>query len=271
LSESAGSIPLRPAGTFDDQAPRYDERAGLPADVGALVAGSIVRHASAGPGDLVVELGAGTGEIGVHLARLPIRYVGVDSSIPMLHEFREKADDFTPSLILADCNLAWPFGDGAVAVVFASRAIHLLEPQHVVRETLRVVRRGGFLILGRLLREPDSTRERLRRRRQELLVEAGLNPRNGAAGTRRVIALCQDAGAESLGRQIVAEWTGEISAGEVLAGWESLSRIGSLSINPDLRTRILDEVRRWAQVEIGDIDRAEVFHERYAIDVLRFP
>jgi hypothetical protein len=189
----------------------------------------------------------------------------------MLHEFREKADVLAPSLILADCNQVWPFGDGAVAVVFASRAIHLLDPQHVVRETLRVVRRGGFLILGRLLREPDSIRERLRRGRQELLVEAGLTPRSGAAGTRRVIALCQDAGAESLGRQVVAEWTGEISAGEVLAGWESLSRIGSLSINPDLRTRILDEVRRWAQVEIGDIDRAEVFHERYAIDVLRFP
>jgi len=271
LSESARSLPFRPAGTFDDQAPRYDERAGLPSEVGELVARSIVRQASAGPGDLLVELGAGTGEIGLHLARLPIRYVGVDSSSLMLHEFREKAGDLTPSLLLADCNQAWPFGDGAAAVIFASRAIHLLDPQHVVRETVRVGRRGGFLILGRLLREPDSIRERLRRRRQELLVEAGLNPRNGAAGTRRVVALCQDAGAESLGRQIVADWTGETSPAEVLAGWESLSRVGSLSLDDDLRARILDEVRSWAQMEIGDIDRAEVFHEQYAIDVLRFP
>ena len=271
MSESTGSVPLRPTGTFDDQAPRYDERAGLPSDVGELVARSIVRYASAGPGDLVVELGAGTGEIGVHLARLPIRYVGVDSSAPMLHEFREKADDLTPSLILSDCNHVWPFGDGTATVVFASRAIHLLDPHHVMRETVRIVRRDGFLILGRLLREPDSIRERMRRRRQELLVEIGLTPRSGAAGTRRVVALCQEVGAESLGRQIVAEWTGETTPAEVLAGWESLSRVGSLAIETDLRMRIHEEVRTWSQLEIGDIDRAEVFHERYAIDMLRFP
>jgi len=102
-------------------------------------------------------------------------------------------------------------------------------------------------------------------------VEIGLTPRSGGAGTRRVIALCQEVGAESLGRQIVAEWTGETTPAEVLAGWESLSRVGSLAIETDLRMRILDEVRTWAQLEIGDIDRAEVFHERYAIDMLRFP
>ena len=49
-----------------------------------LVARSILQLASAGPGDLVVELGAGTGEIGLHLSRSPIRYVGLDASAPML-------------------------------------------------------------------------------------------------------------------------------------------------------------------------------------------
>ena len=160
---------------------------------------------------------------------------------------------------------------GSAAVVFASRVIHLLDPEHVVRETVRVGRRDGFLILGRLLRERDSIRERLRRKRQELLVEAGLTPRNGAAGTRRVVALCQDAGAESLGRQIVAEWTGETTPAEVIAGWESLSRMGSVSIDPETRAGILDEVRNWARIEIGELDRAEAFRERYAIDVVRLP
>ena len=101
-----------PGGTFDDQAPHYDGRAGLPSEVGDSVARSIIQQANVGTGDLVVELGAGTGEIGVHLARLPIKYVGLDSSAPMLQQFREKAAEARLSLILADCNLAWPLDDG---------------------------------------------------------------------------------------------------------------------------------------------------------------
>lgn len=260
-----------PTNTFDDQAPQYDRRAGIPPNVGALVARSIVAQASAEPGDLIAELGAGTGEIGLHLARLPIRYVGLDASAPMLQVFRAKAADVKPSLIQADCNRPWPLRGGEVAVVVASRVVHLLDPAHVARETLRVVRQGGFLMLGRVLRDPDSVKERLRRRRQELLVEAGLEPRHGSAGTRRVISLCQDAGAEALGRRVVAEWTGMITPAEVIAGWESLSRMGSVRVDPEMRARIVNEIRGWARTEIGSLDRPEAFRERFAIDVVRLP
>ena len=69
------------------QASRYDARVGLPESVSAAVARAIVEQANAGADDLVLELGAGTGEIGVHLARLPVRYVGLDSSPAMLDLF----------------------------------------------------------------------------------------------------------------------------------------------------------------------------------------
>ena len=54
------------------------------------MARAIVEQANAGADDLVLELGAGTGEIGVHLARLPVRYVGLDSSQAMLDVFRAR-------------------------------------------------------------------------------------------------------------------------------------------------------------------------------------
>ncbi len=260
-----------PASTFDDQALQYDGRVGLPASVGSLIARSIIRHANAGPGDLVVELGVGTGEIGVHLSRLPVRYIGLDSSQAMLDVFRAKVVGGAPSLVIADCNQPWPLPDGSAAVVFASRVIHLLEPEHVARESVRIGRSGGVLMLGRVLREPDSIKEHLRRRRQELLVDAGIIPRQGEAGTRRVVERCRAAGAESLGRRVVAEWTGKTTPAEVIAGWASLSRMGSVSVGPGTRTDILDELRHWAQAEFGDIDRPEALRERYAIDVVRLP
>jgi ubiquinone/menaquinone biosynthesis C-methylase UbiE len=271
LANTGESMPVPLAGTFDDQAPRYDERAGLPSNVGELIARAIVQQEGVETGDLVVELGAGTGEIGVHISCMPVRYVGLDASAPMLRLFREKAVEELPSLIQADCDHTWPLGDGVAAVIFASRVIHLLDPEHVTREAFRVGRREGLLILGRLHRERDSIKERLRRKRRELLVDASLAPRNGAAGTRRAVALCQDAGATSLGSQIVAEWTAETSSAEVIANWESLTRMGSVSIDPETRAGILDEIRAWARVEIGDLDRAEVFREFYAIEVVRLP
>lgn len=257
--------------TFDEQAARYDARVGLPDDARATIAQAIVTQSGVHSSDLVVELGAGTGEIGSSLTELPIRYVGLDASAAMLRQFRAKAVDRAPSLVLADCDRAWPFYDGVAAVVFASRVIHLLDPEHAARETLRVGRPAGLLIVGRVLRAHDSIKERLRRRRQELLMDAGAVPRQGEAGTRRVIALCQEAGSESLGRQVVAEWTGETSPAIVLAGWESLARTGSVVIDPEMRASIADELRDWARGEIGDLDRPETFHERYAIDVVRLP
>jgi hypothetical protein len=51
----------------------------------------IVERPTAGADDLVLELGAGTGEIGVHLVRLPIRHVGPDASPALLDLFRSSA------------------------------------------------------------------------------------------------------------------------------------------------------------------------------------
>ena len=166
------------ASTFDQQAPGYDARVGLPESVGAAVAAEIMVCAELQTDDLVLELGVGTGEIGVHLARLPVRYVGLDSSQAMLDVFRAKGILGSSSLIVADCNQPWPLPDGSAAVVFASRVIHLLDPEHITRETVRICRSAGYLILGRVLRDPDSLKSRLRRRRQAALeaVRLAMHP-----------------------------------------------------------------------------------------------
>jgi SAM-dependent methyltransferase len=257
--------------TFDEQAGRYDDRAGIPASAGTAVARALLASANAQADILVVELGAGTGEIGVHLTSLPIRYVGLDVSAPMLDLFRAKAGNVTPSLIVADCNHEWPLPDGGATAIFASRVIHLLDPEHVTRETLRVARSRGTLMLGRVLREPQSIKSRLRRRRHELLREAGFSPRDGEEGTRRVVDCCLAAGAQEMGRPVVAEWSGEATPATVIAGWEGLPRMGNQVVDVAMRAEILQELRQWAKAEFGDLERAQPFRERYAIDIVRLP
>jgi SAM-dependent methyltransferase len=260
-----------PASTFDQEAGRYDARVGLPATVGAAVAQAIADCAGVRADDLVVELGAGTGQIGVHLARLPLRYLGLDASAAMLDVFRSKAADVSPSLVVADCDRPWPLPNGSATVVFASRVIHLLQPDHVVRETKRVCRPAGLLILGRVVRDREGITERLSRQRRELLAAAGISARQGEAGTRRVIDNAVALGGESLGRQIVVEWTGETTPAAVIAGWEPMTRMGSVPVDAATRVGILEELRDWARIEIGDLDRPAAFREHYAIDMIRLP
>ena len=260
-----------PAATFDEQAARYDARAALPASVGAAVAQSIIDHAGASADSLVVELGAGTGEIGAHLARLPVRYVGLDNSAAMLAVFRAKAPEASPSLILTDCNRPWPLPDGGAAAVFASRVIHLLEPGHVVAETKRVCGAAGLLILGRVVRDPASIRQRLRRRRRELLAAAGIPARDADEGSRRVIEASLASGGAALGRDIVAEWPFTTTPAEVITGWEGLARWGSAAVDAATRAAIVDELRAWVRLHYGELDRPQTTPARYTIDIIRMP
>jgi ubiquinone/menaquinone biosynthesis C-methylase UbiE len=265
------TVLARSANSFDEQATRYDARVGLPESAAAAVAAGIKAFAGLQAEDLVLELGAGTGEIGMHLVHLPVRYLGIDNSAEMLRLFRDKLGEQPASLLLADASQVWPLDDHAASVVFASRVIHLLDAKHVASETLRVCRPGGWLMLGRVLRDGDGVKERLRRRRLELLQQAGVGPLRGREGARRVIEHCLSAGAESMERRVVAEWSGAISPAEVIASWTSLSRMGSVAVDPVSRQEILAELQDWARAELGDLDQPETYRERYAIECVRLP
>ena len=93
-----------PAVSFDGQAADFDLRAGLPPGIARQVAAAVaelVPAASSAPANrgVVLDLGAGTGQIGEHLAgmcgaRGGGRYLGIDLSGPMLAVFRRKLTDF---------------------------------------------------------------------------------------------------------------------------------------------------------------------------------
>jgi SAM-dependent methyltransferase len=260
-----------PAADFDEQALLYDARTGLPSEVGAAVARAVLAATDAGEDAFVVEIGAGTGEIGADLARLAGRYLGLDRSGPLLAQFRAKAASRQPALALADCAQPWPLGDGVAAAVFASRVVHLLDPDHVARETRRVCRPAGALVVGRVVRERDSPKAALRRRRRELLLDAGYAGLDGEAGIRHVVAASVADGGTHLGRRVVAEWTGMTTAATVLAAWEPLTRMGGVALEPSIRAAILAELRRWARTAFGDLDRPLPFRDGYVIDVVRLP
>ena len=256
---------------FDAQARGFDMRAGLPAGAARAVARAVLEIAAVGPDDLLVELGAGTGEIGQHLIE-SVSYVGVDRSGAMLELFREKlvsVDDTRVRLFCMDANRPWPVGDASAAVVFASRVTHLLDAEHLIAELQRVCRSGGHFLVGRVIRDPDGVKSRLRRQRRLMLRQQGVASRDAKEATERAFCELAACGAVRVEPRVVATWTASASVGEILDEWRVVGAMGGKQLTAATRDTVLSEVESWAARELGDLGEVAAWDERYVLEGVR--
>jgi SAM-dependent methyltransferase len=264
--------------SFDSQAVDFDLRAGLPAGVAPRVAAAVAELAPAGHG-AIVELGAGTGQIGEHLAgecrargrSRRSRYVGIDVSGPMLAVFRRKLRG-GGALVRADAGAAWPIASGSVELAFLSRAAHLLPPAVLVEETLRVASpEGAVLVLGGVRSEPDSLRAVLRREMRRLLAEHGVEARRAGDAQRRIAGALAERGGEVLPVQTAASWTVVHRAGDALAAWRAKPGLGGRAVTPEVQERVLRRLEDWIRERHGSLDVAREATERYELAAVRLP
>jgi len=115
------------------------------------------------PEAVAVDVGTGTGDVLVALARTVAKVVGVDSSQKMLDACRQRLD--AEGLGNVDLRLgsaeALPLGDGECDAVFCSMLLHhLADPAIGIRELARVVKPGGKVVITDLVKhEFDWARE----------------------------------------------------------------------------------------------------------------
>ena len=258
---------------FDCQAGLFEQRAGLPEDCCQNIAKTVLEIGEVGPGDLIVEVGTGTGQVGQWF-HAPIRYAGFDLSAGMLNQFklRTSGNSGQRLLIQADGNVRWPIGDGAARVIFSSRAIHLLEQEHVAGEVLRVASSfGATLILGRVKRQPESVRARLANEMTERLRQHGFVGRRGERRNDRLFELCSHRGAVALEPLSVATWRTLARPRQSLDSWRSLTHLGGIPVPSSTRSDILDELEVWAEEEFGGLVQEFESEETYVLKSLRLP
>ena len=168
---------------FDAKGGEWDRiRSGRIADVPALQAVMALLPADA----TALDVGTGTGEILIRLARNCRRVIGVDLSESMLRAARERVDaEHLDNVELRQGDVdALPLDDGEVEAVFASMVLHhCAKPGHAVGEMTRVLKRDGVLVLIDLCKHGEG---RVRREMADLwlgfdrgeverfLVDAGL-------------------------------------------------------------------------------------------------
>jgi ubiquinone/menaquinone biosynthesis C-methylase UbiE len=258
---------------FDGQAGFFDRRTGLPEKCCRAVARKLVETAGSGADGLVVEVGCGTGQIG-QWVEAPARYVGFDLSLNMLREFQRRLGPSRTSqtLVQADANATWPFADGAAVLIFSSRAMHLLEHEHVAAEVFRLASpTGATVILGRVERTPGSVKERMAQEMNERLRRRGLKGRRGERRNRKLFEACEQLGAEILEPVPVATWNVSASPRQSLDSWRSLTGLGGIPVSAETRAEVLAELEVWASETFGGLDEGFEFEETYVLSPLRVP
>ena len=258
---------------FDAQAAMFEQRAGLPTDYCESIASAVLEIAEIRPGDTIIEVGPGTGQIGQWLAREDIRYVGLDLSAGMLDEFHRRLSNAAGlrAIIRADANQSWPVTSGAARAIFSSRAIHLLDHEHVASEVTRVADRlgGATLIIGRVEREQESTRALMAREMNERLRRHGIEGRGGAGQKRKLFDALQRRGAERLEPVVVARWKVSACPRGSINSWRSLASLGGMPVADDVRDQILTELEDWAKGVFGGLDQQLESEETYVLSPLR--
>lgn len=246
--------------SFDEQAATFDQRTGLPETVVAQISAAIAGFLSRSPA-VVLEIGAGTGDLGRTFEACGSTYLGLDSSLGMLSVFRAKS----PGLILlqSDADRPWPIATAAADVVLGARVLHRLDPRHLACEAARVLAPGGVLLCGNVRRPKESIRSRLRAELHRRLEELGLEPKS--SGSRRLDSALVAAGFRADGATTIATWTKVEVPSRALASWRGKAGLAGLSLPEPVKNEVLAGVESWARQTVEDLERPLEFLESFEL------
>jgi hypothetical protein len=267
-------LPGRPRFGFERPVEGLGRRSGLPLVAVERIAKAIVALAPSPTGQLL-DVGAGTGEIGACLAYTPgLRYLALDLSLPTLHRFegRLHGEGGRALLVRADADRTWPIQGGSVRLFFLSRAAHLLRLEPLVDEAVRTAHpEGAWVILGRVRREASSIRATLRRALHRLLGESGVESMSGETAQHLLAAALANRGGTSMPPRVVATWTTVERPSDPLAAWRKKAALAGIPLPAPMRTEVLDRLEAWARRRYGDLEVAREVGESYELSAVRLP
>jgi ubiquinone/menaquinone biosynthesis C-methylase UbiE len=242
---SAGSIP------FDRAADVYDETRRLTAEASAATTDLLCGELEAR--QPCIEIGVGTGLIGLPLHRTGIRMIGVDLSAPMLGKLVEKAGGRLPfPLIIGDATRL-PFSDDVFGAAVARHVLHLIPLwQDALRELVRVVQPRGVLLINIGFSEGpwQEIGDHLDGRIGETARRVGLDFSRGAD--------LHDAMAEigARARELPTVWQeSELTMERYFAEVEAGVYSWTWNVLPDVLTAAVAETKAWAANRFGEFDR----------------
>lgn len=260
--------------SYDKQASAYDARAGMGDDISRQVAKAVFTLAQRNSKGRLLDIGCGTGEIGCYLSELATDYTGIDRSPSMLAEFQNRLSGQIESarLVEADGDLSWPVTSQTIDLVFSSRALHLLNLEHVLNETQRIASETGITcVIGRVTRDKQGLSQSMRRQMRKILEQYGYKGRSGKRNLDNIRQHCNEAGAKELAMVNVANWQSFETPVQSINSWRNKAGLAGLDLPYEIKETVLEKLEQWAIEQYGSINLIENSTSSYELHGFYFP
>lgn len=246
--------------TFDRNAASFERYRAMPSSVLEAIRKAVWECTGLTPSACVLDLGAGSGRFGRVFVDANDTYIGVDFSLPMLHEFR--ARNSAACLIQADGGQL-PFSDASFDLVML---MQVLSGTHnwrdLLNETVRVLAPGGSVVVGHTVTPPTGIDARMKTQLSLILEEMGVASDLSGKSREKSFDWLQAASSKRM-QTTAASWTVKRTPREFLDRHSSGARFSKLP--QDVQTQALQKLSAWAAKSCGSLD--EVFSETHAFEL----
>lgn len=252
---------------YDAVAPSFDRHRAIPDAATEAIRVAMLAAISPAPRPRFLDIGAGTGRIGLPFLAAGHDYIGVDSSLGMLRQFTERSRrqiDHLPRLLQADGQLL-PFRDATFDAVMLIQVFGGLRSwRPLLAEVKRVLRPEGALFVGRSAAPGTGLDAQMKQHLAFVLREIGV--RRDMTNAREDVLRWLKEAAESSARVVVASWDAERTP----RGFLERHRTGAwFSVLPGtVKEEALSKLSAWAVAEFGSLDA--VLPERHAFELRVF-
>jgi ubiquinone/menaquinone biosynthesis C-methylase UbiE len=252
---------------FDPTAAQFDRLRALPPGVPERIRGALWQALGNPSEPRVLDVGAGTGRIGGVFVAAGDAYVALDFSASMLSQFaRRYRSGGAPLPALVQADGRWlPFPSAVFDAVLMVQVVSgSADWSALLSEAIRVLTKGGALVLGRTVGPPEGVDARMRAQMYRILAQWGIDARRPGAGQDDTRAWLRGKAGRML-EVIAAEWEAERSPRAFLERHASGARFAALP--PSIKEDALKRLADWAGLTFGALESPHLELHAFVLDV----
>ena len=114
----------------------------------------IIKNLDVKPGDKILDLGSGTGNVAIEVKKLGAEVIGIDFSTEGVRRHKEK--DPAAEILLGDVSQKLPFQDSVFDKVYSNNVIYTIDPLKrpaIFNEVMRILKPDGIFVVSNITKD----------------------------------------------------------------------------------------------------------------------